>query len=364
MKLRQPGKVLFLLLAGANVASVAVMLLCGLSQRVNPAVFTPLVAFGLTFPIYLLVNLAFLVFWCVFKARYAWISVIGLVLGFNTVRTYCPVNITDPHPRGCIKVMSYNVKCFLTAGNTEEPGKQDLLDYIAKSDADIICFQEYAYPPNDKGEKVKRVLSRWPYRDSVLVGEENGNTMGICSRYRILRRYRIPVNSQTHGSVAYTLQMGRDTILVINNHFVSNAISGTDKSMYKNLVKKPSDMSVETDVRYLTGKVGRAGIGRAGQADSVAAFIDRHPDCPIILCGDFNNSPVSYVHYRMTRTLSDAYVATGTGPGISYHEAGMYFRLDNILCSKHWKPYDAKVDSHIGASDHYPVLCYLRLLKK
>ena len=55
-------KAFILMLAGANVASVGMMLLCGFSQIVNPKIFSPLVAFGLTFPIYLFVNVAFLLF--------------------------------------------------------------------------------------------------------------------------------------------------------------------------------------------------------------------------------------------------------------------------------------------------------------
>lgn len=355
-----------LILAGANVASVGLMLLCALSQTVNPSIFSPLVAFGLTFPIYLFVNVAFLIFWAVFSARYIWISVIGLVISFTSVRAYCPVNIPNPHPRGCIKVMSYNVKRF-SAGETRMNNHyNEILAYLKKSDADIVCLQESSIPPDIFGQGLDNVLKRWAYHDSLTMGKENvnDNTISIYSRFPIIRRTRIKFYSPVHGSMAYTLKIGADTIIVINNHFVSNAISDLDKSMYKNMVEKPGDMSMKTDMHYLVGKIGRAGVKRAEQADSVAAFINRHPKCPIILCGDFNDSPISYVHYRLTRKLKDAYVTSAFGPGISYHEAGMYFRLDNILCSEHWRSYNAAVDSHISASDHYPISCYLKLKDK
>ena len=38
----------------------------------------------------------------------------------------------------------------------------------------------------------------------------------------------------------------------------------------------------------------------------------------------------------------------------------MYFRLDNILCSHHWKSYTATVDAEMDASDHYPIFCFLK----
>jgi len=354
-------KAFILMLAGANVASVGMMLLCGFSQIVNPKIFSPLVAFGLTFPIYLFVNVAFLLFWAVFSARYIWISIIGIVISFSAVRTYCPLNIPNPHPRGCIKVMSYNVKRFSAGETLRNNHYKEILAYLKKSDADIVCFQESSIPVDIFGRGLENILNRWAYHDSLTMGKENDNTISIYSRFPIIRRTRINVHAPAHGSVAYTLRVGEDTIIVINNHFVSNAISDTDKSLYKNMVEKPGDMSMKTDVHYLVRKIGQAGVKRAEQADSVATFIDHHPNCPIVLCGDFNDSPISYVHYRITRKLKDAYVASAFGPGISYHEAGMYFRLDNILCSRHWRSYSAAVDSHISASDHYPISCYLKL---
>ena len=78
------------------------------------------------------------------------------------------------------------------------------------------------------------------------------------------------------------------------------------------------------------------------------------------MCGDFNDSTLSYVHYRMTRNLNDAYVESGNGPGISYHRSGMFFRLDNILCSHHWRSFGAVVKKCYKMSDHYPVSACLK----
>ena len=353
-----PKTFVALLLVGANIASVLVMLLCGFSMRINPVASELFVPFELTFPVYVIVNLVFLLIWAAFSPKYIWVSIAGLVLCFSAVRAYCPINLPNPHPQGCIKVMSYNVKGFSAFEAEKNNRFKNVLEYLSHSDADIICFQEFMYAGNDNGKKIYKTLKRWAYRDSMAYGKENSE--GICSRYPILRHYWVYRDSTSHGCISYTLKIGSDTVLVLNNHFASNAISEDDKTMYKNLMEEPQEMNVKGNVHYLSRKVGRVGAKRAVQADSVAAFIQRHSDCPIILCGDFNDSPISYVHYRLTQVLNDAYVASGFGPGISYHDAGMYFRLDNIFCSDHWKAYSAAVDSHIDGSDHYPISCYLK----
>lgn len=359
--LQTTRRLLLLILTGANTFSVVLMILCGWASCISPETIKIAEPFTLTFPAYLAVNLFFLLFWLIFKPRLALISGAGFLLSATTVRTYCPINFPNPHPKGSIKVTSYNALQFQPL-QTPADGTfdQTIIDYVANSDADIICIQEGEYDSRTKnGKIIEQKLNTWPYRDSVRIGQ--GNTMDICSRFPILKREIIITGFHGHGSAAYTLLAGRDTIIVINNHFVSNAMDSRDKAKYKKLVKDPGNDSTELNMRYLLRKVADASIHRAAQAEMVNAYIRKHKHTPIILCGDFNDSPLSYVHHRLTSELNDAYTASGNGPGISYHESGMYFRLDNILCSHHWKAYDAKVERQHGASDHYPISCYLKL---
>ena len=77
----------------------------------------------------------------------------------------------------------------------------------------------------------------------------------------------------------------------------------------------------------------------------------------LIVCGDFNTSPISYAHRVIGRGLDDAFVESGFGMGISYHRNGFYFRIDHILTSPDLKAYRCTVDSRIDNSDHYPIWC-------
>ena len=79
----------------------------------------------------------------------------------------------------------------------------------------------------------------------------------------------------------------------------------------------------------------------------------------IIVCGDFNDSPISYTHRVVGEGLNDAFVESGNGFGISYNQNHFYFRIDNILLSKNLKSYRCTVDNTIKSSDHYPIWCYV-----
>jgi endonuclease/exonuclease/phosphatase (EEP) superfamily protein YafD len=158
--------------------------------------------------------------------------------------------------------------------------------------------------------------------------------------------------------------VGEDTLLVINNHLESYRLSLADREDYKSIIKNykhPEENDSETKYLGLTEKIVGHDSIRGMQVDSVAAYVARNKGKHIVLCGDLNATPVSYVHHRLAEELDDAYTRSGNGPGISYHLSGMYFRLDHIFVSPNIKAYGAKVDNTIQDSDHYPIYCFINL---
>ena len=97
------------LIIGANVATVIMMLLVGYSGRLNPESFPILSNACLTFPIFLVINVFFLFFWLLFYPKGTLVSLLGIIISYVPVRTYCPLNLKSEKPVGCIKVMTYNV---------------------------------------------------------------------------------------------------------------------------------------------------------------------------------------------------------------------------------------------------------------
>ena len=80
----------------------------------------------------------------------------------------------------------------------------------------------------------------------------------------------------------------------------------------------------------------------------------------VLVCGDFNDTPISYAHRTIQGPLKDAYAASGRGVGVTYNENFFWFRIDNILHSANMKPINCTVDK-VRYSDHYPLWCYLQL---
>ncbi len=344
------------IIAGANVATILAMLAVGYADRINPASHPLLANVGLAFPVFLLLNIAFLIFWLCVKKTWATIPFAGLIIGFGPIRVYSPLNMRASAPDGCIKVMSYNVFSFSTWTDTNEPSM--LLEFIKSENPDILCMQE-AYCGGRKQEIVdSTLLAQMPHHDANA-----DYTLAIFSKYPIVKKEQIEYYTKNHNSsVAFFLKTGKaDTTIVINNHFEITGISIEQRSQFKAMLKgQLMKDSAEQESRALWRSLAESAAIRAPQADAVAEYISRHPGKSIILMGDFNDSPLSYVRHRLASILTDCYVATANGPGISYHYNGFYVRIDNIMCSDQWMPYDCRVDNTIQASDHYPIVCMLK----
>lgn len=334
-----------------NLVCAALLLVSVFGGMTNPGVLPWLVSVTLLFPFLFAANFILMLCWLVVCSRKWLWSFCAMLVCTPALRSYCPVNISQPVPKGCVKVESYNVLGF--AVNDAEEYKS-MLEFLRTSDANIFCAQETSCAERYRKE-VEDAMSHWRYCDHSA-----SNGMTICSDYPILSCKETGSPSASHVCAVYLIRIDADTVAVVNSHFVSNSMSAKDKEDYRGIILSPEEEPVKDNVVRLCRKVNKAGVERAAQADSLAEYLETLGDIPVIVCGDFNDSPLSYVHYRMTRNLNDAYVESGNGPGISYHRSGMFFRLDNILCSHHWRSFGAVVKKCYKMSDHYPVSACLK----
>lgn len=347
------------LVAGANVVTIVLMLLVGYSGRLNPDIHPMLSNANLLFPVFIVVNLAFLVFWLLFKWRWALIPFAGYLVCYVPMRQYTPFNVSREAPPGSIKILSYNVHGFSGLGSAEGTPKR-LLSYIAAQDADIVCLQE-ANIGHLEAMADSILGNLYPYREDVRAAD-GGDRVAVWSKYPVVRKERVEYSSKGNLSAAFYLKLPKDTLLVVNNHLETTGLSPEDRSQFKSLVKGElrDKQVVERASRLLIYKLAEATAKRAPQARAVARYVKDHQGTPMIVCGDFNDGPQSYSLLTVAEGLTDCYVSTANGPGISYNRNGFFVRIDHVLCSNDWIPYNCRVDRKIKDSDHYPIICWVK----
>ncbi len=358
-------KLTFRILVVLNIFSIILLLFVGYSGIVNPAKHPVWATIGMWFPLMLIVNIAFLVLWVFIKKKVLWLPILGLFLAYFPIRAYIPFNLPKDKPHGTIKILSYNVFLFDTWDDVS--GQiNPIVKYIVRSKADIVCLQEATlYTP--KAAKIMRYLKKsYPYIDNIKKKTGTDDLM-LLSKFPILHREIIPYPSKSNMSVAYYININGTKTLLVNNHFESYGLSSNDKADFNNIIKG-NVIGRDRINKFvsLVDKIGNTMARRAPQADAVATFVKKHLDknIPVILCGDFNDNPISYSYYTISKVLNDSYKSSGNGIGWTYNENRMYFRIDHIFASNEFEPYGAKVDKSIKNSDHYPIYCWLKYYPK
>lgn len=357
--IKQLKKLTVQLVSGANIATILIMLLAGFSDHFDPICHPNLALLGLAFPVFVLINLGFLVFWLIFKPRRAIIPILGFVCGYSPIRRYLPLNVGREIPENAIKVITYNVNHiaydrFKTADNP-------ILQYLVKQKADILCMQESGYKKELRQLSDSILLPVYPYHETMRSHSNESDLLAIYTRYPILKKELIEYESKGNVSVAFHLLVDGDTVVVVNNHLQSIGYTESDKDAFNQIIKGETNKELaEVESRKIVDKYQKAMVQRYPQVDSVLNYIDKYAGYSMIVCGDFNDGPISYTRRMLSRNLVDCFVESGTGLGITYHKKRFYVRIDHILCSEDWMPYKCVVDNEIKESDHYPVICWLK----
>ena len=107
------GGVLGFILLGINAVVALLMFLSAYSPSIDPHAHPVWSSTGLFFPIFLLLNLLFLIFWLVVYRRFILFPLLALLVCWGSVRTYFPINcFGGDAPEGAIKIVSYNTRAF------------------------------------------------------------------------------------------------------------------------------------------------------------------------------------------------------------------------------------------------------------
>lgn len=314
---------------------------------------------GLAFPFALAANIVFAVFWLLLYPRYLMVSLVACLVCAIQIRIFIPINFSrQSPPEGSLKVLSYNILSpNINVSNATR--KNATITYLETADADIICLQEFHFAAL---KKQKNLLEEYPYKSYHLSGGNNESTaryLGCISKYPILSVESIAFSASSNGYAKYRILHGTDTIVVYNCHLQSNRLNTEDKNAYEQILSDPKGKIRNKDTKELVKKLRDSASKRATQTDIIIADLKKETSPYIIVCGDFNDSPISYTCHRLRETLHDAYTSSGNGPGISYNRNKLYYRIDHMLHSPHFKAYKCTVDRSIKTSDHYPIYCFL-----
>lgn len=352
----------------ASVLSICALLLSYLSVFVHPETIRFLPLFGLGYLIIIAAHILLFVVWIFVKSRvWMWLMLGVIVLGGNLHFRSISVGWNDENTMKSTeyKVLSYNVRLFDVYNQSPKKAlenKEAIFNYLEANDADIYCFQEFY---NQEGSEQYNTLDtltkrlETPYRHARLsINDYRKQSFGVAifSKHEIVSQGEVSFDEleRTFNYCIYVdIVTKEDTMRVYNVHLQSIHFQKDDYALFNEDNSQASNEN--SQAVKLVNKVLDAYPIRAKQARKLTEHMKSSP-FPIIVCGDFNDAPMSYTYNQFHRFLDDAFLNTSFGIGRTYAGKVPAGRIDYIFHDQSMGSRNFVIQKE-KLSDHYAISC-------
>lgn len=333
-----------------------------LAKLFDPRTTAIFVFAGLFYQIIYMVNLCCAFWWALRWRKYFFVSAAVLLLGVGSMGLFYRSDISTKSPevnkeRNDVVVATYNVMAFSAMADSDFGAELDsVAHWINNRGANIVCLQESYFNEENSFESFKDGLKKLSYGFFVnsttsRADSETGSGFAVLSAYPIVRHGISDADEESINAVWADVKIGRDTVRVFNTHLQSTGITREESNttLTSHII---DDEEGGDKLLGIARKMCRNYKLRAAEASHISRQI-KGSQYPVILCGDFNDTPMSYTYRNMkTRRLEDAFVQCGRG--VEYTYKGLYdiFRIDYIFSDREFfdvKSYDSYT---LGLSDH------------
>ncbi len=340
-----------------NLLFVVLMLLSTLAGIIPPSKvwWVSILSYGY-FPL-LLTNVVFIIVWLCLSRWEFLISVAAIVVRFAFVPLFFQVGGTlavEPDDN-TLKVMTFNTHGFQGLDSDTlmcvDSGAVLFLHMLDEEQPDVMCLQE-CYG----GRKINLLdsLEARGYRHHYSArGTDAISPIVLYSRYPLTQVYSMNKSSKFYVD----LKKNEHEVRICCVHLDSYQLDTSDLRSLEQLSHAQYD-SIST--HKLLRKFRETTRCHEQEWNEELDPLVKRTDIPIIIAGDFNDTPASFIYQRATKLLSDSYVDQGRGFGTTYHGPYPAYRIDYLLHSNDIRTLSYKrLKTQI--SDHYPIVAQFDL---
>jgi endonuclease/exonuclease/phosphatase family metal-dependent hydrolase len=309
---------------------------------VDPQDFWPVAFFGLTYKAWLFANILFMFIWIFTKSKRWRYNALVLLIGIQFILRNIQFNKVESEESD-FKVMVFNtrVQQVYHEGNTS----QEINDFAVSNKLDVAFMIEWL---DKKGTIDKEAF---PYQQSVIIhSHSNKYEYGLkaVSKHKIVNYEKIEYGHFSNNITAvFDIEIKGDIVRFVATHLQTNSLGRSD---YSKVLKFDFDQESKDHAKTVVGKMRRSMERRSIQAGKIREVIEASP-YPVVVLGDFNDTPMSYAYEQISTDLKDAYMTNGAGWGATYLKPFPLLRIDFILYGEELQCTNFNSTSEIN-SDH------------
>ena len=353
----------FMLLSAALVIA---LIIAYISPHTSPSSLGSLTIVGIFAPmIYITVVLCMLLWVVLQRWIFAGVMLVALLPGISDIPKYYKIAFTreveQTISKKSFKLMSYNVR-----GLRDDNGDKFLDKLVewfnTEGVPDILCLQEL--PSKTEGIETLDTLFSHSFKVyySYDTTESDDIILRTYSRYPIIKRSCGSISGEGRGTsqwvdiVINSSNINSDTIRIFNNHLYTMNISNEDSDH----IESGTIFNDSNRIRSIVNRIADNSSIRSQHVDTLCTIIGSTPYRHIV-CGDFNDTPMSYTYNTLCEELNDAFVVKGRGYGYTFRPMHSMLRIDYILYSKGFNLESYKAYEDITYSDHLPIATHMTI---
>jgi len=339
------------------------------AQFVHPNSAAVISILGLGFLPLAIVNLLFIGYWAFRRKYYFLMGVVAIFLfRGGLAKTIIIPTSSKIKKQNELRVFSQNVEVFnVYDWQPIKNAHQKIAGEIKQFQPDIIAFQEFYTNKGSQSSKnyeqfFKRASSfkYHHFATSVKAGKDKKNHFGIAtfSKYPIINKGVVPMEKTRNQIIYSDIQLPNNrTIRFFNVHLQSIYF---DKDEFDIEFDVDGNQAPKMNVsRATVRKLAKAFRKRSYQTDALVKAIKASP-YPVVLSGDFNDTPVSYTHRQISNLLTDAYQQKGFGIGATFAGKIPALRIDYIFADSLFDVADINIHNKEVHADHYAISSVLK----
>lgn len=347
-----------------NIFLGILMLIAGLAGLVSPSTISFVALLGLIYPLLLLLQVLFLIFWILllnvrllFPMLILFISFTGLKqnIGFHCEKTRNSTNT--------LNLLSYNVQSF-SQGKIYRKDKAiepDVLQFVMQRKPDILCMQEYR--TSGRRPDILRHFSRhgtYYFRNYLDDNSKKGVGILIASPYPSKDKGVLKFTKGRIFAIYSDFVIEGRRFRLINVHLESIGLNAHDMDLLVSpVLENAAENNFLSHWHKIYSKLSHALRLHEKQINKITGFINHSP-WPVILCGDFNDTPASYTYHQTAKLLHDSFLDKACLMKSTYAGPLPFLRIDHVFIPKQFETISYQ-RYKVHFSDHFPIQVELRI---
>lgn len=350
-----------------SITLYTLLLLSYLAPFFHPDTIVFLPFIGLAYPIIIFSTLLTLILWYFISPKWSFITLLIILMGGNLHLRYFSFTLLEGEMKNnTLKIMSYNVRLFDLYNSNFESAKKTrngIFELIREENPDVLCLQEY-FRQDDSNRFITKdslisIMKSSYFYEKCSYNPHGKQHYGIVtfSKYPIINNGFVEItnpNERSYNYCIYTdIVKGLDTFRIYNAHLQSIKLYDNNYEI------KKEKMYSNEKMKYGYKKLNFAFSKRADQAKEIMNHAN-NSRYPTVICGDFNDTPLSYTYNTFRRKLIDAFTNTSFGVGSTYLGSLPAGRIDYIFHTKDLSSNNFQIIDK-PLSDHCAISCIISI---